>query len=1080
MDSKNSKAEINRKVRKKHGMFSICVTFLLFFPLLTNAQQPTISLSVKNSSFQSIFEKIESATPYRFTYKDGILPVGKTFTITEEDKPIELFLNQLLTPVGLTFKRTGNTFAILKQDKSTVPISGTLTDANGERIIGASIAEKGTTNGTTTDVNGTFSLTVAENAVLQISYIGYVAREIAVGNQTDLNITLQEDLQYLEEVVVVGYGTQSKRYITGSVAKVDLSNVGNSANTNINQVLRGRVAGVQFIDNTRPGQNGSILIRGQRSIKASNDPLVVVDGIIYNGNFLDINPNDVQEMNILKDASATAIYGSRAANGVILITTKKGDSDKPLIRFSASTGLQNWSYTPDVLNPQQYIQKTLDYRAQNGQDADPAKIESYLSGPEAENYRNGITINPYDIISQQGSIQNYDVSISGRTPNTNYFISGLWSDERGLVVNDNAKRIALRFNFESKITDWLRTGITSQFARRDLSGVRADFAGIHRLSPYAKLYMDEEKTKYKLYPVDDSIIPNPLFETNLQSREEINYNLLANFYAIVSIPFIKGLSYRLNYSPNYRWGHNYYLSPIYTEQGLNRTGTVEKYNGSQVEWTMENIVDYSRTFGKHHIAATLLYGANEYNGENTTATGRNLYNDANGWNNLGIAQQQSVASSASAYSSISMMARLNYRFNDRYLLTLTARRDGYSGFGVNNKYGDFPSAALSWIVSEEPFIKNIPVIDLLKFRLSYGKTGNQAISPYQSLDRTGTTYYVYGDGGSTAVGTYPSGMANANLAWESTTATNFAVDFEVLKSRLGGTVELYNLETTNLLMDQSLPSMTGFASVVANVGETNNKGIEITLNSVNISTPKFEWHTDLVFSTNKNKIVHLTRMDADGDGKEDDNIANRWFIGQPVRVAYDYVFEGIYQDGDTDIPAGWKPGFVRVKTANENGVPTPDDRIIIGQLDPKYRWGLNNTFRYDNLTFSVFINSMQGWIAPFEIVPYYPGRPLNFYDTGYWTAENKSNTRPSLVYTNPLGQGFCISRDFIRIQDVSLSYSFKNEFLNPLKINSLSAFFSIKNLYTFTDWLGYDPENGSQAGGFPTPRTFMAGINISF
>ena len=1074
--------------------FTIFILFLSLsqtFAMNSYSQQAKLSLDMRNARLEDVIDKIEKNSEFFFMYNKRMIDVDRKVDIQVEEKSVNEVLDKIFANTDISYSIKNRQILLINKDMTGTgnesiyqrqkSVTGKVTDLSGEPLPGVSVVLKGSTTGVITDTDGKFSLSkVSDDAVIVFSFVGMKTKEITVDGKNNINVTLEDQTIGLEEVVAVGYGTQSKRYVTGSLNKVDVKQLENSANTNINQALRGRVAGVQFIDNSRPGQNGSILIRGQRSIKASNDPLIVVDGIIFNGNFLDINQNDVEEMNVLKDASATAIYGSRAANGVILISTKRGKSDKPLIRFNVSGGLLDWAFTPDILSPDQYIQKTLDYRKQNGQEADPAKVASYLTGPEAENYKSGRTINPFDVVSQQGSSQNYDISISGKTANTNYFISGLYSKENGIIINDNARRIALRFNFESKITDWLKTGITSQFSKRDISGIRADFGSMHRISPFSQLYLDADKTKYKLYPVDDSIISNPLFETVLQKRSEIYYNLLANFYAIVDIPFIKGLSYRLNYSPNYRWDHNYYFSPIYKEQGLNRTGEAKKFNSGQIDWTIENIVDFNRTFGKHNIAATLMYSASANNRENTTASGTNMYNDSNGWDNIGISSVQSSSSSASASSSVSMMARLNYRFMERYMLTLTARRDGYSGFGANNKYGNFPSAALSWIASEEPIIKNIRVIDLLKFRLSYGKTGNQAISPYQSLDMTGTTYYVYGDGGSTVVGTYPARMGNSELAWESTAATNLAVDFEVLKHRLGGSIEIYNLQTTNLLMDQALPSMTGFSTVTANVGETNNKGIEVTLNSVNIKTPKFEWTTDLVFSANRNKIVHLTGADADRNGIEDDNIANSWFIGKPIRVAYDYIFNGIYQEGDTDIPAGWSPGYVRVKTFNADGKVTPTDRRVIGQLDPKYRWSLNNTFRYRNWTLSVFVNSMQGWISPFEIKPYYPGRPLSFFDVGYWTVENKSNTRPSLVYTNPLGQSFYISRNFVRIQDVSLSYTFNPKVLSSLNISNLKAFASVKNLYTFTDWPGYDPETGSQAGGYPLSRTIMTGVSISF
>ncbi|WP_232540987.1 SusC/RagA family TonB-linked outer membrane protein [Spirosoma endbachense] len=966
-------------------------------------------------------------------------------------------------------------------------ITGTVTDESGQGLPGVSIVVKGTAKGTTTDAQGSYRIGVPDpNAILVFSFVGYITIEETIGSRSTVNLTLKTDDKTLNEVVVVGYGTQTRRNVTGSVAKVDLKQTENLPNTNISQALRGRVAGVQFIDNGRPGQSGSILVRGQRSITASNDPLIILDGIFFNGNLADINPNDIESMEILKDASAAAIYGSRAANGVILVNSRRGATDKPTIRFSTYAGVSNWSHRLKLLSPDRYVQRILDFRQQNGQTSDPTQVASYLQNVEAENYKNGQTVDPFDEISQQGSIQSYNLSISGRSERTSYLFSGAQVYEKGLIYNDNANRTSIRLNLENTIRPWLKVGVSSLYARRDLSGQEGDVQAAFWVSPYGKLYNDAAKTDVYPYPSDDQLSVNPMLYAKLNKNEEIKHNLFANFYAIVDAPFLPELSYRANFSPNYRWEHTYNSSPIYQKYGINNRGTASKYNREDYDWVLENILTYTKQINdKHSFDVTALYGRNHRGYEATYANGATFFTDVLSWNNLNLAQIQTDSSRNQSQEGISSMLRLNYRFMNRYLLTVTARRDGTSVFGANHKYGTFPSAALAWVASDEPFIKSLSFINLLKVRLSYGLVGNQAIGPYQSLSRASTTPYVFGDGGSTSTGVYTSSMQNADLTWETTKSTNLAMDFELFKGRLGGTIEYYNLDTKDLLLYRQLPSPTGFAGVTTNLGATNNKGFELSINSVNLRKGKFEWSSNVLFSTNTNRITHLYGSDTNGDGKEDDDLGNRWFIGQPISVNYDYTLDGVYQVGD-EIPTGYKAGFYRIKDINGDGKITPADRSVLSQQQPKYRWGVGNTFRYGNLSLTVFLNAMMGWSQSLPLLETnglinYPNRPVNGLDADWWTAENKSNTRPALTYTNPLGHDFYQSRDFVRIQDVNLTYQFPSALTKRLKISNLSVYISGKNLYTFTNWQGIDPESGYNTRlSYPTARSVTAGLNLSF
>ncbi|MFO7259124.1 MAG: TonB-dependent receptor [Bacteroidota bacterium] len=967
-------------------------------------------------------------------------------------------------------------------------VSGKVTSqTDGLGIPGVNIIIKGSTLGTVTDAEGNYSISVPDEpgVVLVFSAIGYATQERTLNGESVLNVQLSEDVRSLDEVVVVGYGTESKRFVTGSVSSIDMTKAKDFANVNVAQSMLS-VPGVQFTNTGRPGANGTLLIRGQSSLSAANDPLIVLDGIIFNGDLLDINPGDIQSIEVLKDAASSSIYGSRAANGVILITSKRGITQKPNVRVNTFYGVSDVAKELKLLTPERYIQRRLDWRKQSGLEADPAKITDYLALTEVQNYTNGISHNPWDVIYQDANIFSADVSVSGMSENVNYYLSAALTDEKGLIFNDNQKRVTLRSNLETKVATWLTIGMNATFSHRNLSGVEANLRDAYRSSPFGTFYHpDGEPTQF---PVpEETAGGNPMRDALLTTNEEIVDNLFSNFYGIIELPFIPGLSYRINYSPNYRWYHDYNFFRQDRHVTFNSTNA-SKYDRKSFQWVVENILKYERNIGQDHFFdITLMYGRNHSDFESTTSNASFLSVDALGYNDLSLGDILTVSSSAQATEGISSMARLNYRFKDRYMVTLTARRDGSSVFAANNKFATFPSVGAAWLVSDENFFNEVGVIDMLKLRVSYGAAGNQAIGPYQSLSLAAITHYVYGDGGSPAIGVYPATIGNNDLKWETTYTANVAVDFELFNSRLGGTIEAYNSNTHDLLVNRTIPTMTGYDNILTNIGQVNNKGIELTLNSINVRRDRFEWSTNAAFSYNKNTIVHLFETDLDNDGKEDDVVANSWFVGHPIHSYYDYVFDGIYQEGDDDIPASMKPGDVRVKDINNDGAITTEDRTIVGSgVNPKYRFNIRNNFTYGNFTLSVAINGMQGWISPFNLInPLVPGRALGQLDAGWWTPENRSNTRPSLVYANPLGVSWYVSRDFVRIQDISLSYQFPAPVLERLKLSNLKVYVSGKNIHTFTDWLGADPEGGGdysslQGSGdlFPMPRTFTVGLNV--
>lgn len=1072
--------------------------FVMAFSSTTFSQEEFITLEAKDITVKSVLKNIENQSDLRFFYNDELREINKKVTLWVKNQRVDSVLKNLFDNSEISYTYLKNKLVVVAPkrvlEKQQKAITGTVTDAQtGEPLTGVNVVIEGSSTGTITDLNGKYSIDVPdENTVLTFSFVGYLTESISVGSMVVIDVSLVQDIQHLKEIIVIGYGTQIKRNVTGSVSKVEVEQLESQPNTNVSQTLRGRVAGVQFMDNGRPGQSGTILIRGQRSIKASNDPLVIVDGAIFpvdfdEGGLAMLNPNDIESIEVLKDASAAAIYGSRAANGVILITTKRGKTEKPTVRFNTYYGVSDWDHKLKLYSPERYLQRRLDFAEQNNltiSESNPYDLEEY----ELEMYEAGKTIDPWEVISQDAKQQFYNLSVSGQTDRTNYYISGSLSEEEGLIYNDKSRRLSVRMNIENQITDWLNIGINSQFSQRDQSGKEASLLNAYWLSPYAKLYSDEDEKDLLIYPTyGETLVKNPLFDSKIMDNEEIFNDLFANIYALIQVPFVEGLTYRLNYNPKIRWEHNYSLTPIYNQEGVISIGSAKKENTNRLDWQLENILTYAKEFDKHGFDLTLVYGVDHSEWEKTELEAEGFTNDNNGWNNLSIAQTlifETEPGQSGEKNGISSMARLNYRFKNRYMLTATVRRDGSSVFGDNNKFGVFPSVAVGWIITDEPWL-NIPFMDMIKLRVSHGKVGNQSISAYSSRGKTTSVNYVFGDGSDTYIAIYsdPEYMPNENLKWESTLSTNFAVDFSMLKNRLSGTIEYYTMVSDDLLLHRALTDMTGFEGIVTNIGQTSNKGIELTLNTINIRSNGFEWGSSFVFSTNKNEILGLYGSDVDGDGKEDDDIGNEWFIGEPIDVNYDYVFDGIYQEGDS------LPGWVRVKDIRGDGEITPEDRQVLSQRQPKYRWGINNSFSYKGVTLSFFINAMLGFEEEMNLLDVspvrgnsFPGRSVNFLDAGYWTLENKSNTRPSLNYTNPLGMSYYQSRNFVRLQDVTLAYDLPNSILSRLKVTDMRIYISGRNLATFTDWVGPDPESGYNNINrlYPTARTIIGGINLSF
>jgi len=959
-------------------------------------------------------------------------------------------------------------------------ISGIITDpATGESLTGVSVIIKGTSKGTISDLDGKFTLSTHRPATLVISYIGYITQNIMVTDQKVLNISLSQDTKKLEEVVVVGYGKQKKIDLTGSVVSANIEDFKNSPNTNIVQSLQGSVPGLNVGQVTSAGSTPSISIRGKNTISGNANVLIILDGIQYNNSLSSINPDDIASIDVLKDASSTAVYGAQAANGVLLITTRKGtNNQKPKVSFLSSYTTQ----TPTVnLRPMEMSEYLDHVRDLNWDKAyltdgtpDPSfNVVKYVDASMKDASGN-LLPNNYDwwkAATKAGHILENQLSVTGGGEKINYLISAGMTDQSGFIMNDKFKRNSLRVNVETQATSWWKLGVQSFGSFVNSDGAEPNLGTIMVQSPLLTPFdSNGDIIPYPFNTKDE----NPFMTYYVDDYERHNY-LFANIYSEITLPFIKGLKYRFNYGNNYRIDKHYYASKY--AGGL--TGEAFKEDTQYNDYTFDNILSYDNSFGKHTISATFLYGAVERDNSYTKADAVGFSRITLGYNSLQSGASQHTTSNAWQETMNYQMARLNYKFADRYLLTTTIRRDGYSGFSANNKYAYFPSVALGWILSEESFFK-VKWIDLLKIRSGYGVSGNQT-SRYKSLATVATSNaYVFGDGGTTQIGQELNALSNNNLKWEKTTGLNLGIDFRLLKSRLIGSVDLYKNITNDLLFDVAIPNITGFSSISSNVGKLQNSGIEVNLTSVNFENKKFRWSSTASFSTNINKIVSLT-----GSG---DMISSNLFIGKSIGAVYGYQTNGIYQLGEI-VPSGYYPGTYRVVNQNDDNVINTNDRIILGHTEPAYRVGMLNKFEYMGFTLSIFLNSIQGGKngylganSPATSKSDNTIRWNNISGIDYWSPANPNGKYPRFVSSPAIAPTFYQDRSFIRLQDISLSYQFKGSLLKTLNMQNLTLYVSGKNLATWTKWGGWDPETGQglTTGGRPVMKGYSVGINVTF
>ncbi len=1000
-------------------------------------------------------------------------------------------------------------------------ITGNITDENGEGLPGATILEKGTSNGTITDVSGNFSISVQdENAVLQISFVGYQTVEQAVGSQTNLSISLEPDEEQLDEVVVMGYGTQKKRDLTGAVGQIDATKIANQSPNSVTDILRANVPGLNVGFNNSPKGVSEIQVRGNNSLNAGTQPLIVLDGTIYNGDLSSINPNDIDKIDVMKDASSAAVYGARGANGVILITTKRGTSEKPTINVATSYGIATKAFDNPPYGPQEYaawrtdVFKSINYGvddqpgyfdnpdnlpagvslsdwlAYDGATGDPTTAWLNRIGfqdVEIGNYLAGRSVDWYDMIFQNGTRSDLNLSLSGQKSDLKYFWSINKMSNEGIIVGEKFETIRTRLNLDAEVVDWLSVGVNAQFSQGDESSVPAEWEMYWRDSPWGSP-LNDAGTGLRLSPQDDpgTGARHPFLRRTYTDRE-IKENILnARVYSLITLPL--GFSYQLAFTNRFEWNHNYTHESSASPEWA--TGTAFRDNTEIHEWQLENIFKWNKTFGDHAIDATYLIYAEQFESANARTT-NTLFspNDLLGYNNLSLGTAPSLGGEDVISTGDAMMGRVNYSFRSKYLFSASARRDGYSAFGPENKRATFPSLSGGWVISDEDFFDVGPV-DFLKFRVSWGVNGNRNIGRYAYLSQLEDNKVLVINGGSvTPVATLdPVTMQNSELKWERTTATNFGLDFSLFAGVIDGSMEVYNMTTNDLLTSRRLPGFTGYFNVLSNLGEVQNNGFELSVNSRNINNANFRWSSMVNFSLNRNKINSLYG-EFDEDGRELDDPLNQWFIGRDIDALWGQRVLGIWQLGqeaEADV-YGQFPGDFRILDKNNDGVFTIEDNEFLGYATPRFRWTLVNSFNFfQNFDLSIEMYSLWGMKREFNEAKNRDSfiDRTNSIQYPYWTEQNQQNEWARL-FSSEGGANFNVYRNnsFIRLQNVTLSYTVPQQILDDINIQSLRVYGNIRNAAVWApDWEIWDPEAADVDGvsnSGPSPRFFTLGLNLT-
>ena len=991
----------------------------------------------------------------------------------------------------------------------SISVSGTVVDDLGEPVPGANVLQKGTTNGVLTDIDGKFSLQVPNGATLVISYIGYLTQEVKAAAK--VNVVLREDAKALEDVVVIGYGTARRSDLTGSIASMGGESLREVASSDITEALQGRIAGVDLTStNTQPGASMQIRIRGQRSLTASNDPLIVLDGIPFMGQLNDIAPSSIKSMDILKDASSTAIYGARGANGVIMITTFKGAQEQPAqVKYSGYVGFA-WAQKFPMMNGEQ-LAKLRDIRGQ------------YTDGPDESR---GTNTDWQDLFFRTGVQTNHNINVSGGNKGGSYNVGVGYNNNKGVVPTQGFERFNVSANFDQKVGNYFRFGMTTNTSYSITKGSQLGLYGVLSASPLVNPYNEDGTFKHGYESAADQSWTMTRETVEAVQDTWINeQTALASYnsvFAEVTQPWIKGLSYRINLGGNARFNKQGSFTGTgvssFNEQNPNSASLTRNQS---INWTIENLITYDNTFAdKHHLNVVGMYSAEQTTWDQTSISGQEIPAEYFQFYNIGYAERNlSVPTGGQGYSQsglMSWMGRAMYTYDDKYMLSVAVRSDASSRLSTGKKWHTYPAVSIGWNINKEKFLKNVEWLDQLKIRVGYGETSNQSISPYSTLGSLAVRKYNFGDD-TFLKGYYVSALPNPDLGWEFSQTWNYGLDFGFFGGRLSGTFEYYTQSTKDLLLNVVLPSTSGVSGYTGNVGETSNKGFEFSVNGTIFDNYNgWTWKAGLNFYANRNKIVKL----ATGE----DDIANGWFIGHPIDVIYDQKKIGLWQEGDKYLEIlepGGNVGMIKVEYTgdyNADGTPTraidSNDRQVM-DLEPDLMGGFNTTVSWKGLDLTVIgsfkfggklVSTLYNGSGYLNLLT---GRRGNV-DVDYWTPENTGAAFPnpagiisgdSPKYASTLGY---FDADYFKIRTITLGYNFKQSMLKHIGLKNLRVYASVQNPFTISSYTrlsGQDPEPNTMSnnGGFnattmgnaghgipvvgtnaPFTRNFLVGLDVTF
>lgn len=970
-----------------------------------------------------------------------------------------------------------------------ITVQGVVKDQTGETVIGASVMEKGTTNGTITGIDGDFSLNMSPNGTLVVSFVGYKTQEVQVKGQKQLQVVLSEDAEMLDEVVVIGYGTMKKSDLTGAVSSIGNKDIKDSPVSNLGQAIQGKISGVQIVDAGKPGDNVSIKIRGLGSIN-NCDPLVVIDGVPTDLGLSSLNMADVERLDVLKDASATAIYGSRGANGVVMITTKRGTEGKGKLAVSANYSFQNATNVPSLLNAAQYAELSNDMMVNSGRNPNP----EWANPSEL-----GAGTDWMDELLRTGVMQNYTVSYSGGNEKSHYYVSGGFLDQSGIVKSVNYRRFTFQSNSDAQVLKWLKFSNNITFSADTKKSGSYNIGDALKALP---IYPVKNEDGSWSGPDGNSewygSTRNPIGPTELNKSQTDGYNFLANLTA--ELTFTKWLKFKStfgydakfwfidNFTPKYNW------KPTPTEE-------TSRYKSDNKSFTYlwDNYFLFDHTFAEKHRVGLMAGMSAQWNTNDYLNAQKNVFMFDNVHEMDNGEEMYAIGGNETEWALLSYMARVNYSYEDRYLLTATIRRDGSSRFGKKHRWGTFPSVSVAWRASQEKWFPKNDYINDLKVRAGYGVTGSQAsVGNYSYLASYNTSVYPFGISSGNQTALVSSTLANPYIHWEEVAQTNIGFDASLFNSRVMFSFDAYLKETRDMLVKASIPITSGFedtTTTYTNAGKVRNQGIEMSLHTINL-TGELGWETNLTATYNKNKI-----KDLNSDVPYYINQINNSYVTMlakdyPINVFYGYVTDGIFQNQSEvnthAVQPGAEPGDIRFRDLNNDGGINDSDRTVIGNPNPSWLFSMNNSLSYKGFELSVFL---QG-IAGNKIY-----NANNIDNTGMaaaynqttdvlkrWQGEGTSNSMPRAVFGDPnqntrVSDRFVENGSYLRLKNITLSYTFPKQWLQKAQIENARLSLSCENVATITGYSGFDPEvgiNGIDQNRYPISRTFSLGLNFNF